>query len=134
MNKTIYILSFLIFTFCNVVAQNDFIKISDNSSIVADLDLARLLEINLEKSEKTDEISGFRIQVASNNNRFKIDEERELARKELKAFQTYVVYDQPYYKLRLGNYKTRLEAMKYLHDVLEVFSSAFIVRDDIKSR
>lgn len=132
MQKTSLIFIVFFFTFYFVKAQNEVINISENSIIIADLNLSKLLEINLEKSEKTDKIPGFRIQVASSNSRFAIDEERELAKKELKRFKIHVIYDQPYYKLRLGDYKTRLEAMKYLQEILDVFSSAYIVKDEIK--
>lgn len=118
--------------FSNVKAQNNVIEVSENSSIIADLNLSKLLEINLEKSEKTDKIPGFRIQIASSNNRSMIDQERDLAKKELKNFRTHVIYNQPYYKLRVGDYKTRLEAMKHLQEILDVFSSAFIVKDEVK--
>ena len=132
MKKIILIFTVFILAFYTAKSQSDVIKISDNANIIADLNLSRLLEINLEKSEKTDKIPGFRIQVASSNNRFIIDEERDLAKKELEKFRTHVIYDQPYYKLRLGDYKTRLDAMKHLQEILEVFSSAYIVKDEIK--
>jgi hypothetical protein len=132
MKKIILIGSICLFAFSIIKAQNNVIHVADNANIIADLNLSKLLDINLEKNEKTDKIPGFRIQVASSNNRFKIDEEREVAKKELQKFHTHVIYDQPYYKLRLGDYKSRLDAMKHLQEILEIFSSAFIVKDEIK--
>lgn len=134
MNKSILIVLIFALVFFKSNAQENVINVSENASVIADLNLHKLLEINLEKSEKTDEISGFRIQIASNNNRFEIDKQRETVQKELKNFKSHIIYDQPYYKLRIGDYKTRLEAMKYLHEILDVFPSAFIVKDFIKAQ
>ncbi|KXK47482.1 MAG: Sporulation related domain protein [Bacteroidetes bacterium ADurb.Bin141] len=44
----------------------------------------------------------------------------------------YVVYQQPNFKLRVGDYRTRLEAQKALHEFQTHYSSAFVVKDDIR--
>lgn len=46
---------------------------------------------------------------------------------------SYVEYEQPYYKLRLGDFKTRLEATYYLQQVITLYPGAFIVKDKIKT-
>jgi hypothetical protein len=44
----------------------------------------------------------------------------------------YLVYQQPNFKIRVGDFKTRLEAMKFLKEVQPLYSTAFIVKDDVK--
>jgi hypothetical protein len=47
-------------------------------------------------------------------------------------FKGYIVYDQPYYKLRIGDFQSKLEARKYLDEIITVFPTAFLVKDEIK--
>ena len=44
----------------------------------------------------------------------------------------YVVYRQPNFKLRVGDFKTRLEALKFLKEIQGEYNTAFIVQDDVK--
>ena len=44
----------------------------------------------------------------------------------------YVLYHQPNFKLRVGDCRTRLDALKLLQDVKGYFGTAFIVKDDVK--
>lgn len=47
---------------------------------------------------------------------------------------TYLSYDAPYYKLKAGNFRTRLEASAFLAQIQNEYPNAFVVRDilDIK--
>lgn len=47
---------------------------------------------------------------------------------------TYLSYDAPYYKLKAGNFRTRLEASAFLARIQSDYPNAFVVRDvlDIK--
>lgn len=47
---------------------------------------------------------------------------------------TYLSYDAPYYKLKAGNFRTRLEASAFLAQIQNDYPNAFVVRDilDIK--
>ncbi len=43
----------------------------------------------------------------------------------------YFIYQQPYYKLRIGDFQSRLDAQKFLDKISNVFQGAFIVPDKI---
>lgn len=47
---------------------------------------------------------------------------------------TYLSYDAPYYKLKAGNFRTRLEASAFLTQIQNEYPNAFVVREvlDIK--
>ena len=45
---------------------------------------------------------------------------------------SYVEYEEPYYKLRIGDFKTRLEATFFMQQVTPLYSGAFIVKDKIR--
>ena len=43
----------------------------------------------------------------------------------------YLTYDQPYYRLRVGDFRNRVEAEKYLRLIKPKFSLAFVTADII---
>lgn len=78
---------------------------------------------------------GFRIQVFASA---KIDEAnaaRRLVAERFPADSIYMVYDPPVYKIRVGNYRTRLEASRRLPAIVEQgYPDAWIVADRIVQR
>lgn len=108
------------------------IKVGESATIKSDSDLNFLLEKNLEKSDKTDKVSGFRIQIISSNSKSDVMKERDKVVKDFKHVKDYVIYDQPYYKLRMGDFRTRLEALKFLEEIAPLYPSAFLVKDEVK--
>lgn len=125
----IYLFSFLVFM---VQSQNS-IQIN-NATITSTVDIVNAIDIHKQKNEKTDEIKGYRIQIISDNNRENVYNEKAKVYQHFSEFKSYLKYVQPYYKLRIGDFKTKLEARNYLDQVIRVFPSAFIVIDDIKVR
>jgi hypothetical protein len=45
--------------------------------------------------------------------------------------ESYLIYQQPYFRLRAGNFRTRMEAYKLFKVVQKEFPSVFIVNDEI---
>ena len=43
----------------------------------------------------------------------------------------YISFSEPYYKVRVGDFRTRLEAESYLKQIVGDFPNAFIIRDKI---
>lgn len=106
----------------------------NNAVITSNFDLSKAIDIHKQKNEKTNEIKGYRIQIISDNNREKVYNQKAKVYQHFSEFKSYLKYVQPYYKLRIGDFKTKLEARNYLERVIRVFPSAFIVFDDIKVR
>jgi len=81
-------------------------------------------------------ISGYRIQIYSVsgvNSKDKVNKEKaEFLLKDIKAV-AYIVYQSPYFKLRIGDYRTKLEAYHYLQEIIEEYPFAFVVKDEINS-
>lgn len=109
-----------------VVMQGKFYTIKEDSTISDLLDKYR--EYN-RKKEFTD---GYRIQIIYTDIRDEVYKSKGKTYKEFPELTSYVEYEQPYYKLRLGDFKTRLEATYYLQEVTPLYSGAFIVRDKIR--
>lgn len=115
-------------------AQNSFFDNLDEEAVELKYDarLLGLMEATAKINSYTDEESGYRIQITSNKDKDAIFKEKTRIYQSFPKMDIYVIYDQPYYKLRIGDYKSRLEATKALMEVIEEYQYAFIVNDMIE--
>jgi len=117
-------------------AQTDSVSVS----IIKDPRINRLVKKQAQINEETTRANrrtmpGFRIQVINTNDRkVAIDTKTKVYQlyPELKA---YIQYQSPYFRLKIGNFKTRQEAQEYLSGLSKDFlGNLFIVRDIIEVR
>lgn len=110
--------------------QNITDHIREGGNIVVDMPDALLQRIQY-VAEKEDarpvtyKMGGYRIQVFSDNNaRTAKSEARTRARNisaQFPQYPTYVVYSSPYWRLRVGNFRTQEEANQAAHELKEAF-------------
>ena len=43
----------------------------------------------------------------------------------------YLIFQEPYYKVRIGDYRTKMEAEAFLKKISGSYSNAFVVKDEI---
>ena len=43
----------------------------------------------------------------------------------------YLIFQEPYYKVRIGDYRTKMEAEKFLNEIEQDYPNAFVVQDEI---
>ena len=87
--------------------------------------------------KKVGEFNGFRIQIAAYsgvNSRSQAEAARNAFSALFPYSRTYLIYNEPYFKVRVGNYYTRLQAYKDLETIRETYPSAYIVPDKISYR
>jgi len=81
----------------------------------------------------TNKIAGYRIQLGFNTDRSFVN---EIKTKFIQLFpeemQVYSLYQQPYWKFRVGNFYREIDAIKTLNNIRIYFPDAFIVPDNIK--
>lgn len=93
-----------------------------------------LLALNIAYNQAFQYISGYRVQIymASGNDGLSnaeiIKEEFEMNFPELTA---YVTFREPYYRVRVGDYRTRLEANQLLKAIRKSYKDAWIIQDKI---
>lgn len=83
---------------------------------------------------------GYRVQVYSGNNQRASKEEATKLQAEIKNMypdiETYVIYNAPFWKLHVGNYRSFEEASFKLRELREVFprkkNEIYIIEDDIR--
>lgn len=107
--------------------------------VLQDSAIARLLLAAMEGGEEWIEISGYRVQVYSSNQQQTAKAEALRLENRLKdqLNQTvYVQYAPPFWKVRIGDFRTYEEAKNYKREVVELFpqlvGNTYIVRDQIK--
>ena len=86
---------------------------------------------------KVGEINGFRIQIAAYsgvNSKSQAEYVRNSFNSMFPYTRSYLIYTEPYFKVRVGNYYTRLQAFKDLETIRETYPSAYIVPDKINYR
>ena len=80
-------------------------------------------------------ISGYRVQIyADAGNQSKLRTQRRKADfdNHYPEVKSYIIYDAPEFKLRVGNFRTRLDARRFLEKIARDFEAAYIVVDRIE--
>lgn len=95
--------------------------------------IKKQVEINeVNTRDQRSSAQGYRIQVMSTNNRTKALEAKAKLYQEFPELKSYLLYQSPNYKLRLGNFKDRSEADTYLESVRASFPGVYVVPDKIE--
>lgn len=118
-----FIILFLLILFKTSSAQ---VKIVEQGNI------SRLMSSYISQSKSTEVIQGWRIQLITTNDRRKMEAAREKCAElfpELKAEWKHV---SPYYQVRIGAYRTKLELQSFLLQLKDDFPNAIPVMDQIK--
>jgi hypothetical protein len=87
--------------------------------------------------KKVGEINGYRIQIAAYsgvNSKSQAESARNSFNNLFPYTKSYLIYAEPYFKVRVGNYYSRLQAYKDLLDIQLSYPSAYIVPDKVSYR
>lgn len=98
----------------------------------ARVDLLVSKHIRINKTIKT--IDGFRIQLFSdsgNNSKTKAQSLQDELMARFPAMGVFLSFKSPNYKVRMGDFRTRLDAQRFLNEITIDFPNAFIVSDQI---
>jgi hypothetical protein len=133
MMKKILLISFL---FSSVIGFSQ----SDTTGVVVrkdpriDMLIKKQTEINeVATRNARSTATGFRIQVISTNNRAKALEAKTKVYQQFPELKAYLLYQSPNYRLRVGNFKDRMEAETYLESIKSIFPTGiYIVNDRIE--
>ena len=97
--------------------------------------IGRLLLKHIQVNEYHPWVEGYRVQlfsVSGANSRDKVNALKAKFLLRHPKTEVYIVYHAPYYKVRLGNFKTKIEAISYLQTISKEYPSGFVVIDRIK--
>lgn len=116
--------------FCSQVLfsqeKTDSLK-TNTSKIVKD----QRIDVLGETYKSTFKLIGYRVQIHSGNKRQPANQTRASFSRVHPKTKAHLDYEQPYYKVRVGDFKTKLEALKYKNFISKEFPNSFIVKDEI---
>ena len=101
--------------------------------ITGDVAVTQLVEKHIEFNERIRTVPGFRIQIASlsgANSKAAAFALKNKFKELYPEVEAYLVFDEPNFKVKVGDFRTRLEAYAFLQQIKEVYKG-YIVRDNI---
>ena len=130
-----YILSsvFLILSL-SLVAQTDSGSVAVHKDPRIDLLQKKQIQVNeLTTRDARRFVQGFRILVMNTNDRNKATNAKSKIYQEFPELKAYLMWQSPFMKLKVGDFKTREEAEPYLSSIQRFFpSGVYIIRDVIE--
>lgn len=98
---------------------------------VQDAKVLELLNKHIEINSKAP-IKGYRVKIHFGSDKNKAREIKSNFIAKFPDVPAYEKYDQPNFNIRVGDFRTKLEAYKFLKEVQVEFPAAFLVQDEIE--
>jgi hypothetical protein len=97
-----------------------------------DLLIARRIELEREAAGTPRiTVEGYRVQIFSGTDREQTYKEQSKFKALYPSINTYISYTQPNYKVRVGDFRTRMEAEKFMNQVRKTYPTLFIFQERI---
>lgn len=121
---------FIVLTYNFSYAQK---AVADTGKVefVQDYRVQELLSKHIEINSKAP-IKGYRVKIHFGSDKNKAREIKGNFIAKFPDVPAYEKYDQPNFNIRVGDFRTKLEAYKFLKEVQVEFPSAFLVQDEIE--
>ncbi len=99
--------------------------------IVQEYKVKELVNKHIEINSKAP-IKGYRIKIHFGSDKNKAKEVKAKFISKFPDISAYEKYDQPNFNIRVGDFRTKLEAYKALKEIQPEFPSSFLVQDEIE--
>ena len=110
-------------------------KDSSNAVFTMDQRITDLMNRKLLLDGKRDgKVKGYRVQIHFGSNREVAKDIKSKFMQKYSDVGAYEEYDMPNFKIRVGDFRSRLDAFRFLKQLGSDFPSAFIVQDDVLSK
>ena len=130
--KISFLLLFFSISF-NVLGQ-EITTYNQDSSIIITKDSRFDELVNKQKIQNqiSQSMHGYRIQIYFGGIRQKASEVKLDFNSRFPDIQAYLSYQQPNFKVRIGDYRNRFDAQKFLKEIEGLYPTSFIVPEDVK--
>ena len=101
--------------------------------ITGDVAVTQMVKKHVELNGMVKTIPGYRVQIASfsgTNSKVSAFNLRDRFLLDYPAVQAYIVFDEPNFKVKVGDFRTRLEAYAFLQQIKEAYNG-YIIKDNI---
>ena len=128
------VLILVLFASLKTIAQNDTGSVAIHKDPRVDLLIAKQIEINEVTTRAARRTAqGYRILVINTNDRTKAYEAKTRIYQSFPELKAYLMYQSPFIKLKVGNFKTREEAEDYIDPIKRLFpQGVYVIRDIIE--
>ena len=129
MNRRLLVFVITCLLSISCAAQNGFLILSQDTRI----DTLLMKQRQIHANDST--IDGYRVQIfmeLGNDAIRHADSVREVFSKKYPDVPVYLLFGQPYYRLRVGDYRTRLEAENMYQRLKKKYKNAFVTADRIE--
>lgn len=106
---------------------------SERIRVTGDIAVTRMVDKHVELNQRVKTIPGYRVQIASfsgTNSKTSAFTLRDRFMTDYPDVQAYVAFDEPNFKVKVGDFRTRLEAYAFLQQIIEVYKG-YIIKDNI---
>ena len=110
-------------------------KVENLSYVNRDPRIDRLIEKHRQYNQANPGVDGFRVQVffdSGNNSKRAAQTTREKFMEAHPDVVAYLTFKAPYYRVRVGDFRTKLEAEGFLFQLATAYPNAFTVPDRIE--
>jgi hypothetical protein len=100
--------------------------------IIQDDKVDLLVSKHIQINQNRKGIDGYRIQIffdSGNNSKTKAQSIYEGFKAKYPDVRVYLSFKSPNYKVRVGDYRTRLDAQRFLNDIIIEYPNAWIIAD-----
>jgi hypothetical protein len=118
----------------NAMAQRTTVTADDDSSFVLVRD-ARFDDVVARQKKENllhQTIPGYRVQIYFGVNRPKASEVKLDFAGRFPDVSAYLTYQQPNYKVRVGDFRNRYEALRFLKSIEGLYPTVFVVPDEVR--
>jgi len=121
---------------CLCMAVGCFAQKGDDGSlvIIADPKIDSLLDLHIKINTLYPQFPGWRVQIffeSGNNSKPLAAAAIEKFNKKHPDVRAHLLFESPYYKVRVGDFRSKIEAEKFLTEIRANYPNAFVTRDEI---
>ena len=114
--------------------QQDSLLIVKKYDFIGDARIDTLLQLHVLQNKKFPVIPGYRIQIYKESGNTALDKALEIRDAFEKRYNVpaYITFNEPYYRVRVGDFRTRLDAIRFLEKIKRHYPLAWEIKDDIQ--
>lgn len=129
--RNIGLIIIILFMVSRLSAQTDN---TGEVNIYTDPRIDDLLELHIAYNETFPVLDGYRIHIfMESGNEALVNAEKVKGKFEEKYddISAYITFGEPYYRVRVGDFRTRLEASQFLQKINRKYPNAWVIKDKI---
>jgi parvulin-like peptidyl-prolyl isomerase len=106
-----------------------------SATVHADQRIDKLVDLHIAYNQEFPIMDGYRIQLNMSSGNAALDNLNEIKaefEEKYPEIKSYIIFREPYYRLRIGDFRTRLEAVAFLNRIKRDYPHAWVIKDKIE--